>query len=267
MASAAAPRPSDAFSRHVGFDSPDRAQFPALARFNCVAQRTAAWFALRRSAAMTGSKLSQLFFIKDQDEFTDYQAIIRGSKKAPPIDAEGLARCRFGTEHEDDGVTSLLHHFPALRTIEVGFKKHAVHAWMGSSPDGLVSWPERFGDQLGCLEVKCCTKTNKDGLTVPHKDVPYYYLLQVYYEMRCCETEWTVFVSWGQTGTHAWLIHFDPSLWADIFELTAEFYHAQMPYEHYAELQRSLLMRCRALAPTFEKLHGDAPLPSFCKIK
>ena len=232
-----------------------------LLEFDTTPQRTPAWFA-RRKAKVSGSRLSQLLFCKTEEEVNTYRRILQGLEKAEPLDAEALRRCQWGTIHEADCIHTLLENCPDMEVFEVGFELHRTQAWMGSSPDGIVRWPSRT-PLLGVLECKCCTKLNKAGKTQPYSQVPYYYLPQVYWEMRCTGLSYAVFVCWGELETIAWHIPFDRSMWLAIYELVTSFMAGDLPYSSWTREVRQFCMYARAACNGFEKI-GSWPSVHLC---
>ena len=113
-------------------------------------------------------------------------------------------------------------------TWEVGFEFHPQHKWFGSSPDGVVHWPSRFpNNPWGALEIKCCTKKNNRGQSVPHDGVPYYYIPQLHAGWPVClcpACRWTLFVSWSQTKSKLYIVKFDGEfvMWDMVVDFRAE---------------------------------------------
>ena len=105
-------------------------------------QRTPEWWA-RRSNRLSGSKLSQLMFITEDDQMAAYREEILGLRPRPPLDERGRKNVTWGIENEPNACATALYHLPHIRVWEVGFEQHAKHSWFGSSPDGVVHWPGR----------------------------------------------------------------------------------------------------------------------------
>ena len=227
-----------------------------LVRFDDTPQRTAPWFA-RRRGKISGSKLSQLLFCKTSEEAVAYREEILGLRDRVPLDEEALARCRWGTENEPNAIATVLHHLPDAWVYEVGFEVHGVQTWMGSSPDGVVRWPSRHGDALGALEVKCCTKRGKDNKTVPYKVMPYYYLLQVFWEMRCANVTFAVFACWGESHSTAWHVPFVPEVWLAVYELVSDFVSGDLPWKVWRRKCSGFVALARGFCASLEALHGD----------
>ena len=156
-------------------------------------------------------------------------------------------------DHEPDACATLLHHIPGLKVWEIGFEYHPVHAFMGSSPDGLAYWPEKFPDNpWGAVEIKCSTKSNKKGLSVPHVGVPFYYIPQLHAEMKCMPSptpaRWTVFVSWSATKSKIYIVHFSQDLWDILWEVIVDFVIGDRPYEVWAAKRDRLTRACKEAA-------------------
>lgn len=210
-------------------------------------QRTPAWWK-RRSNILSGSKLSQLLFIENDDQMTAYREIILGLRPRETLDAEAMKRVKWGVDNEPNACATALHHLPDIRVWEVGFEKHATHEWFGSSPDGVVHWP---GRGYGAMEIKCSTKNNAKGQNVPHAGVPFYYVPQLHAEMRCLPIEpcnWTLFVSWSLTKTKMYLVHFDDSYFTILFDAMTDFMAGDVPYDVWKVKQALLADASREVA-------------------
>ncbi len=202
-------------------------------------QRTPEWWA-RRSNRLSGSKLSQLLFIKDASEMDAYREIILGLRPREPIDAEGMKRVKWGVDNEPNACATALHHLPHIRVWEVGFEQHATHNWFGSSPDGVVHWP---GRGYGAMEIKCSTKSNAKGVNVPHQGVPAYYIPQLHAEMRCLPIEpcnWTLFVSWSSSKTKMYIVQFDEAYFTLLWDCMVDFMAGDVPYDIWQAKQERL---------------------------
>jgi len=193
-----------------------------LREFNTLEQRTADWWK-RRSGKLSGSKLSQLFFLQSDKEWNEYRNEVFGTGPRKPLDADAMVRVKFGVDNEPNALATLLHHCQDMHAWEVGFEIHPIHTFLGSSPDGIVHWPS--GGGWAALEIKCSTKKNAKGHSVPHVGVPYYYIPQLHAEMQCAQQPGmegkcrsTIFVSYSQTITKIYRVHFNDELWAILWE-------------------------------------------------
>lgn len=202
-------------------------------------QRTPAWWA-RRSNRLSGSKLSQLLFIENEEQFVAYREEVLGLRPRPPLDEKGQANVKWGVENEPNAAATALHHLPNIRIWEVGFEQHPVHDWFGSSPDGVVHWPEKG---YGAVEIKCSTKKNAKGVSVPHQGVPAYYIPQLHAEMRCLPIEpcnWTLFISWSSSKTKMYIVDFDDNYWSILWDSMIDFMDGDVPYEKWKVKQQLL---------------------------
>lgn len=202
-------------------------------------QRTPAWWK-RRSNRLSGSKLSQLLFIDNQDQFTAYREEVMGIRPRPPLDERGKKNVKFGVENEPNAMATAMYHLPHIKTWEVGFEQHPTHDWFGSSPDGVVHWP---GKGYGALEIKCSCKVNAKGLSVPHQGVPAYYIPQLHAEMRCLPIEpcnWTLFISWSKTKTKIYHVDFNEDYFAILWDAMIDFMAGDVPYDTWKVKQQSL---------------------------
>lgn len=198
----------------------------ALARFDTTPQGTSGWWK-RRSNKFSGSKIANICFLKTQDERQTYWQEVFGLRPRPPLDEEALARCKYGKDHEDDGVHNLLHHVPSMQMWEVGFEMHEQHPdWFGSSPDGVIFDPT-LEPQWGALEIKCSTKKNDKGVSVPHAGIPYYYMGQMFAEMKCMplpqQAKWNIFVSWSESKCKCYRVDWDDTYWNLLWDVIVDF--------------------------------------------
>lgn len=210
-------------------------------------QRTPEWWA-RRSNRLSGSKLSQLMFITDDDQMQAYREEILGLRPRPPLDERGRSNVKWGVENEPNACATALHHLPDIKVWEVGFEQHSTHNWFGSSPDGVVHWP---GRGYGALEIKCSTKHNKAGQNVPHVGVPYYYVPQLHAEMRCLPIDpcnWTLFVSWSSTATKMYIVQFDDEYFSIMWDCMIDFMAGDVPYSTWRLKQQRLAAASREVA-------------------
>lgn len=202
-------------------------------------QRTPEWWA-RRSNRLSGSKLSQLLFIENQDQFTAYREEILGLRPRPPLDERGKANVKWGVENEPNAVATVLHHLDSITIWEVGFEQHPVHNWFGSSPDGVVHWPEKG---FGAVEIKCSTKRNAKNVNIPHTGVPAYYIPQLHAEMKCLPIEpcnWTLFISWSETKTKLYLVRFNCEYFSILWDTMIDFMAGDVPYDAW-KVKQTLL--------------------------
>lgn len=93
---------------------------------------------------------------------------------------------RWGTETEPQA-RAMYELETGLVVLETGFVPHPVIECCGASPDGLV------GD-MGLVEIKC-PQTATHIETLRGAPIDRKYLLQMHWQMICCEREWCDFVS------------------------------------------------------------------------
>ena len=112
---------------------------------------------------MSGSKIANICFLKSQEEKQIYWEEVFGFRPRKPLDAEALVRVNYGKTHEINGIQNMLHRLKDVNMWEIGFEQHEKHGlWFGSSPDGVIHWPQKFPNEpWGALEVKCSTKKKK----------------------------------------------------------------------------------------------------------
>lgn len=227
--------------------SEDEALPHVLQALDQTPQRTPAWWA-RRSNRLSGSKLSQLMFIENQDQMCAYREQILGIRPRPPLDERGQKNVKWGTENEPNACATALHHLTNIRVWEVGYEPHSTHDWFGSSPDGVVDWP---GRGYGAMEIKCSTKLNAKGVNVPHQGVPYYYIPQLHAEMRCLPIEpcnWTLFVSWSMSKTKMYIVQFDEDYFSILWDCMVDFMAGDVPYSLWRTKQARLANASREIA-------------------
>lgn len=83
--------------------------------------------------------------------------------------------------------------------VETGFHPHPTIAMTGASPDGLV------GDD-GLCEIKC-PNTATHIATLTGAPIDRKYVLQMQWQMRCCERAWCDFASFDPRLPHEMQLH------------------------------------------------------------
>ena len=239
-----------------------------LSMLDTTPQRTPQWWKRRRHKA-SGSKLSQLLFIDNAAELATYREEVFGDRPRKPLDEEAKKRVKWGVDHEEDACATLLHHIPGLHVWDVGFEIHPRHTWFGSSPDGIVHWPERFPDDpWGVLEIKCSTKTNAQGKSLPHQGVPAYYIPQLHAEMSVVplpkRASWCVFVSWSGTVSKVYVVRFNVTYWNLLWEMVVDFKLGDIPFEHWERKRMTLKKASEEIARSAEHI---ATVQSCCVQK
>lgn len=223
---------------------------PELVGFDTSPQGTDEWWNKRRNK-FSGSKIANLCFLKSQAERQVYWEEVFGLRPRPPLDAEAQARCKYGKDHEDDGVMNLLHHVKSMEMWEVGFECHPQHdTWFGSSPDGVIFDPT-LKPPWGALEVKCSTKRNDRGVSVPHQGIPYYYMGQMHAEMKCLPLpqtcEWAIFVSWSESKCKCYRVDFDQNYWNLLWDVVVDFTANQTSWESFADKRDAMVEASKEL--------------------
>ena len=235
---------------------------PALAKFNTTEQGTKEWWA-QRSNIFSGSKIANLCFLKNQTDRKEYYEEVFGLRPRKPLDEEAMKRVKFGKDHEIHGVKNALHHCPGMHMWEMGFEKHPqrMHAtWFGSSPDGVVMWPEHNAKQpWGALEIKCSTK-HVNGKNVPHASIPYYYMGQVHAEMKCMplaedQCTWATFVSWSKTKCKIWTIDFNQAYWNILWDFACDFACNDTSWASFSRKQAEFIKASKEMCRIASPLH------------
>lgn len=202
-----------------------------------VEQRTKEWFHMRRKR-LTGSATSSLLFFKSEEERQlEYSRIF---EDGPPKEFDDLAkeRMQWGVDHEMCGVYTLLHHFPNYEVHEAGLKTSESVDFLGASPDGVVV--NTVTGEHYALEIKCPSKKKNSRCTVPYKDIPYYYVFQLYMEMFCLGMRQCVFVSWGEKQTKIWRVGFEDEVWRLMLIFFTQFKDNTLQWEDFQEEQRKM---------------------------
>lgn len=230
-----------------------------LAKFNTAEQGTKEWWAQRRDK-MSGSKIANICFLKNNEERKVYWEEVFGIRPRKPLDAEAMVRVKYGTDHEIDGVKNMLHRLHDVNMWEIGYEKHHKHgAWFGSSPDGVVHWPQKYPNEpWGALEVKCSTK-KKNNVTIPHQGVPYYYIGQMHAEMKCMPLphpcRYTVFVSWSESKCKMYIVRFNETFWNMMWDLIVDFALNDTTWEAFKEKRDAFVAASKAEAKKAQALH------------
>lgn len=154
-------------------------------------QRSPAWFAARRgkvTASCIAKVMAKLQSGKPGAERENYMVQL-GLERLTGTVEQGFssAAMQWGTETEPRARAAyeFLH---GESVTEIAFVNHPRIVMAGASPDGLV------GDK-GLVEIKCPTQATHwatlEGSTIERR-----YLLQMQWQMACCEREWCDFASY-----------------------------------------------------------------------
>ena len=176
---------------------------------NGIEQLSDEWFNMR-SGRLTGSKLSNFLFIKDEQEYDDYYKIIYEGKAKPLFSEEALGYMAYGREHEDVAICCFLDDAPStvgdIYIAESPFYKH-TEPTVGASPDGTYAiYKDGKIAEEGVIEIKCPGKPPNR----PYTKWKHYYVPQTFWEMSCSGHRKTIAISWdlatcargGTSGTN-----------------------------------------------------------------
>lgn len=220
---------------------------------NGIEQLSDEWFN-QRSGRLTGSKLSNFCFIKDEDEYHDYYKIVFEGKKKPPFTAQQLGYMQYGREHEDVAVCCFLNDAPAdvgdIYIAESPFFKH-TEPTVGASPDGTYAIYD--GSELveeGVVEVKCPGKAPNR----PYSKWKYYYVPQTFWECSCSGHRNVIAISWGPRNMRAWKYSWDDGYWNVLCNIVKGFIN-HVPYDEFLDLQSELIEASHRIADNAKPLH------------
>ena len=76
-----------------------------------IEQLTPEWFA-QRKGRLTGSKLSNFFFIKTKEEYDNYYAVVFEGAPREPFSDQAKVYMQYGRDHEDVAICSFLNDAP-----------------------------------------------------------------------------------------------------------------------------------------------------------
>ena len=220
---------------------------------NGIEQLSKEWFAARRGR-LTGSKLSNFCFIKDEDEYDDYFSIIFEGAPRPPFSKEALGYMEYGRNHEDIATCSFLNDAPAdigdIYIAESPFYKH-TDPTLGASPDGTYAiYREGLLVDEGVIEIKCPGKKPN----TPYTKWKHYYVPQTYWEMACSGHRTAIVISWGPRNMRAWQYSWDQNYWKVLSNIVKGF-RDHVPYSEFQNLQAELIEASHRVANTAKKLH------------
>lgn len=213
------------------------------------------WFK-QRSGRLTGSKLSNFCFIKDEEEYHDYYEIVFEGKPKPPFSEQALGYMAYGREHEDVAVCSFLNDAPPtvgdIYIAESPFYKH-TDPTVGASPDGTYAIYEngKIAEE-GVIEIKCPGKAPNR----PYSKWKYYYVPQTFWEMSCSGHRKTIAISWGPRNMRAWRYEWDESYWNILCNIVKGFSN-HVPYSEFLDLQADLVEASHRIANNATPLHPD----------
>ena len=183
------------------------------------AQKSPEWFA-RRKGKLSGSKFSQLLFLKTQEERVKYFEEVFEGRPKDPFPDHVKQYMLWGNDHEDTALTVLLNNMENMYAMEAPMVQHSEIKWLASSPDGFYELFDAIGNvyEKGCIEIKCPAKRKKCN------DKPtYYYVPQMFMEMACSGHNKVIFCSWGLDKCRAWKMEWTDDVWIPLSNLIMEF--------------------------------------------
>ena len=86
--------------------------------------------------------------------------------------------------------------------------------------------------------------------------MPYYYLLQVYWEMRCADVTYAVFTCWGEERSTAWYVPFVREIWLAVYELVTDFLAGDLPWALWQRKCQLFVVMARQHCLQLEALHS-----------
>ena len=155
--------------------------------------------------------------------------------------------CAWGKDNEDKAVSAYLQLMQekghsGVIVAPSGLVINPEYAWLGASPDGLVTNPHS-PDPNGLLEIKCpykfrdCTPLEaasqqgfccqlENSTVVLKKQHDSYF--QVQGQMAICSKQWCDFVIYTSVGISIQRIPFDPTVWTTMLVKLREFYFTSL---------------------------------------
>ena len=218
-----------------------------------IEQLTDEWFKQRRGR-LTGSKLANFCFIKDEEEYHDYYGIIFEGKPKPPFSEQAQEYMAYGRKHEDVAVCCFLDDAPArvgdIYLAESPFYKH-TDPTMGASPDGTYAiYKDGKLAEEGVIEIKCPGKSPNR----PYPKWKYYYVPQTFWEMSCSGHKKAITISWGPRNMRAWKYDWDEKYWNTLCNIV-EGFRNHVPYKEFQDLQAELISESHRIANNATPLH------------
>jgi hypothetical protein len=223
---------------------------------NGIEQLSDAWFK-QRKGRVTGSKLSNFCFIKDEEEYHDYYSVVFEGKPKAPFTAQQLGYMEYGRKHEDVAVCAFLNDAPEqvgdIYISESPFYKH-VDPGVGASPDGTYAiFSGKKIVEEGVVEIKCPGKSPNR----PYTKWKYYYVPQTFWEMSCTGHRKTIAISWGPRNMRAWRYEWDDEYWYILCNIVKAFME-HVPYSEFSSLQADLIEASHRIADNATPLHSGA---------
>ena len=218
-----------------------------------IEQLTPEWFKQRRGR-LTGSKLANFCFIKDEEEYDDYYGIIFEGKPRPPFSEQAQGYMAYGRKHEDVAVCCFLDDAPSqvgdIYLAESPFYKHSDPS-MGASPDGTYAiYKDGNVAEEGVIEIKCPGKAPNR----PYPKWKHYYVPQTFWEMACSGHKKAITISWGPRNMRAWKYDWDEKYWNTLCNIV-EGFRKHVPYKEFQDLQAELITESHRIANNATPIH------------
>ena len=223
------------------------------------AQRTPAWFAMRKGR-LSGSKLSRFLFCKTDEERIAFYEEVFEARERPPFTAEQLGWMAWGSKHEDTALKEFLIRKPDIVAYEAPCVLHGSIPWLSSTPDGFYEIFDSSKEEMvvldtGIIEIKCPAKSKKCNTKVT-----YYYVPQMFLEMCVSDHKNAIFVSWGPKMLRAWRFEWDDEYWRVLSNMMDNFKNTKngSDYESFQRCQFELRRECHRIADNAKPLFkGD----------
>ena len=193
-----------------------------------------------------------MFCDSDDDRIRLYEEIWEDRKK-PPFPEEAKKYMKWGCEHEDIALGSILEHMPSLVAFEAPMVQHSSCDYLAASPDGLFENTET--GETGIIEIKCPAKRKKAS-----KTVTYYYVPQMYLEMACSGKRKAMFISWGLDYTRAWQLEWDDSMWQALCDMIDTFKKTKegKTWDDFSLAKYKLRQACNRCVENAVPLHQES---------
>ena len=204
-------------------------------------QRSEEWFK-RRKNKLSGSKLSNFLFCKDDTERKIwYEEVFEGRERQPFSEVQ-MGWMEYGRNNEDTAMIAFLNQMTDIMAFEAPHVQHNSVDWLSATPDGFYQIFDENAEDLvileeGIIEIKCPARTKKCN-----KKVTYYYVPQMYLEMCCSDKRKAIFVSWDKTCVRAWRLEWDDDYWNILSRMMDNFHRTKSgaTYEEFKMCQFEL---------------------------
>lgn len=180
---------------------------------SCIPQGTPEWLAVRKNR-LTASNFGAAIGMNQ------YSSPTQLLKNLLWNTFKGNAATRWGSEHEKVALDAYLAHmraqiamgtspYTSIEVEETGLYINPDHAWLGSSPDGVVHVTTKDGDKHKfLLEIKCPYKKSFYSPCVPP-----HYNCQIQGMMANMKLPYCDFVVWIPGDMQINRVDFDPEFW------------------------------------------------------